>query len=86
MEQFLQFLNTVWGSFLKVFVAAVLGQYLVMMTTDPKFQVFHWNKEKSEILAKSGLIGLIPVVINYLNRKDARYGLKEEPKDDEDPS
>lgn len=68
-----QFLNTPWGSFFKVFLSAVLGQYMIVLT-DPNQTLFCW-----QTLQNIGVVGataVVPIIINYLNSADPRYGRK----------
>ena len=69
-------LNTIYASWLKVFIAAVLGAYLVELQDGQN--LFDWSFEMVESLLTVGVVSLIPIVINYLNPNDTRYGVKNE--------
>ena len=63
------FLNTMFGSYLKVFLTVVLSQYLAMGVG-----IFDLDAESLKTLASAGVASLIPVIINSLNPNDTRYG------------
>lgn len=65
-----KFLNSIWGSWLKVFAVAVLVKF-----TDLGGDVFALNAESLKHLANAGIIALIPVIINYLNPQHKNYGI-----------
>jgi hypothetical protein len=67
-------LNTIYASWLKVFIAAVLGAYLVELQNGTN--LFSWNLEMVESLLTVGIVSLLPIIINYLNPHDTRYGNK----------
>jgi hypothetical protein len=67
------FLNTMAGSWLKVFAVAVLVKFL-----DLGGDIFALNIEALKHLIQAGVVAAIPVVINYLNGGDKRYGNKDE--------
>jgi hypothetical protein len=66
-----KFLNTMLGSWLKMFVAIILYEFWQMGA-----DLFSLNAESLKALLQAGLVGLIPVIINWLNPKDERYGWK----------
>lgn len=70
-----KFLNTPYGSWLKIFLAAVLAQWLYLLeSTDG---MFTWDYAMLKRLAASGLMAVLPVIINWINPKDPRYGITE---------
>lgn len=68
-----QFLNTPWGSWCKVALSAALGQYLVIIT-DPEQALLSWQSLQN--LGVVASTAVVPVIINYLNPSDPRYGRK----------
>jgi hypothetical protein len=65
-------LNTIYASWLKVFIAAVLGAYLVELQNGTN--LFSWSLDMVESLLTVGVASLLPIIINYLNPSDTRYG------------
>ena len=66
------FLNTAVGSWLKVFISSILTAWLLMLTNGQ--QLFSWDLQMVENLLTVGVVSTLPIVINYLNPKDTRYG------------
>jgi hypothetical protein len=66
-----KFFNTMLGSWVKVFITVVLAQYMAM-----GISIFDLDIESIKCLLSSGVASLIPVIINYLNPNDPRYGPK----------
>ena len=66
------FLNTAVGSWLKVFISSILTAWLLMLTNGQK--LFSWDLQMVENLLTVGVVSTLPIVINYLNPIDARYG------------
>lgn len=64
-----EFLNTPLGSFLKVFVIAVLVQFM-----NEGSDIFSLDKASIQGLINAGIVAVIPVIINALNPTDTRYG------------
>jgi len=62
-------LNTLWASWLKVFLVAVLVKFL-----DYGGDLFDVNLVTLRHLLQAGVVATIPVIINYLNPTDTRYG------------
>lgn len=73
-ESFLKFLNTPTGSFFKVFVALMLGQWMYEYTQG--HDIFQFNRELLKRLVGAGVAGTVPILINWLNPYDTRYGRK----------
>ena len=61
----MKFLNSIYGSWLKVFLSAILT--MVMAKGD-----IYMVTLKECISA--GIISILPIIINYLNPHDKRYG------------
>lgn len=61
------FLNTPVGSWVKVFLATVL----VLILNHGNIYDLNWKE-----LANTAVMSAIPVLINYLNPNDPRYGNK----------
>ena len=61
------FLNTPIGSWVKVFLATVL----VLILNHGNIYDLNWKE-----LANTAVMSAIPVLINYLNPNDPRYGNK----------
>ena len=64
------FLNSIAGSWLKVFAVAIMVKFL-----DMGADVFALNAESLKHLLQAGIVAVVPVVINFLNPNDPRYGL-----------
>jgi len=65
-------LNTIYASWLKVFASAVLGAYLIELQNGR--QLFNWTFDMVESLLTVGVVSMIPIIINWLNPADPRYG------------
>ena len=65
-------LNTIYASWLKVFASAVLGAYLIELQNGR--QLFDWTFDMVESLLTVGVVSMIPIIINWLNPADPRYG------------
>ena len=65
------FLNSIVGSWLKVFLVAVLVEWQVLGA-----DLWALNIVTLKHLANAGWIALLPIIINYLNPADPRYGKK----------
>lgn len=63
----MKFLNSIYGSWLKIFVSAVLT--MIVMKGDI------YSITIKDCL-NAGIISILPIVINYLNPHDTRYGKK----------
>jgi len=66
MKKFQVFLTTIYGSFLKVFLTAIF-----------LFIIKNKGIEGLNIaqLIDSGLVAGLPVIINFINPQDKRYGV-----------
>lgn len=63
------FLNTAFGSYLKVFVTVILTTYLAMGK-----DIFDLDADSIKMLISAGFTSGLPVLINALNPNDPRYG------------
>jgi hypothetical protein len=61
----MKFLNSIYGSWLKIFLSAILT--MVMAKGDIYLVTL---KE----CISAGIISILPIIINYLNPHDKRYG------------
>ena len=65
-------LNTIYASWLKVFASAVLGAYLIELQNG--INLFSWDLNMVEKLLTAGFVSTLPIIINWLNPSDTRYG------------
>ena len=65
------FLNTPVGSWIKVFLSALLGFVLTNIMNGVDIFSMDWKS-----LVAGALSSVLPVIINWLNPNDARYGKK----------
>lgn len=65
-------LNSIYASWFKVFVSAILGAYLVELQDGQN--LFDWSFDMVESLLTVGVVSLLPIIINWLNPADDRYG------------
>lgn len=61
----MKFLNTIYGSWVKVFVSAVLT--MIVMKGDIYLITL-------KDCLNAGIISILPIIINFLNPLDKRYG------------
>ncbi len=61
----MKFLNSIYGSWVKVFVSAVLTMVIA------KGNIYLITIEEC---ISAGVISILPIIINYLNPNDTRYG------------
>ena len=66
------FLNTAFAGWLKVFVATILSLILVNMSNGIDIFSMDWKS-----IVSGAVASLLPVIINWLNPNDPRYGSKE---------
>ncbi len=64
-----KFLNSPAGSWVKVFLAAVLGFVLTNISNGVDVFSIDWKS-----LLSAGIASVLPVIINWLNPNDTRYG------------
>ena len=65
-------LTTPLASFLKVFVATILTQYLIELQDG--HQLFSLDKAMAQKLLTAGVVSVIPMLINWLNPAYQGYG------------
>jgi len=65
-------LNTIYASWLKVFISSVFGAYLIMLQEGTN--LFSWDLAMVEKLLTAGVVSTLPIIINWLNPNDTRYG------------
>jgi hypothetical protein len=61
----MKFLNSIYGSYVKVFLSAILTMILA------KGDIYSITLKEC---ISAGVISIIPIIINYLNPNDTRYG------------
>jgi len=61
----MKFLNSIYGSYIKVFLSAILTMILA------KGDIYSVTLKEC---ISAGVISIIPIIINYLNPNDTRYG------------
>ena len=61
----MKFFNSIYGSYVKVFLSAVLTMIIA------KGNIYLVTLEEC---ISAGIISILPIVINYLNPHDSRYG------------
>jgi len=61
----MKFFNTIYGSWVKVFLSAVLTMIIA------KGNIYLITLQEC---ISAGVISILPIVINYLNPNDNRYG------------
>lgn len=71
-NKFTKSLTTPLASFLKVFLASVLTQYLIELQDG--HQLFSWDLPMVQKLLTAGIIANLPVIINHLNPSYKHYG------------
>jgi len=74
-----KFFNSMTGSYVKIFLSGIV----VLISTDiaKGVDIFHFDIPRLKEILIAGLIPVLPILLNYLNKADNRYGKKEEPKD-----
>jgi hypothetical protein len=66
-----EFLNTPLAAWLKVFVATILSLVLINISKGIDLFSLNWKE-----IVSGAVASLLPVIINWLNPNDPRYGLK----------
>lgn len=64
-----EFLNSAFGSWIKVFVAAILGLVLTNLLNGIDLFEMNWKS-----LVSGAVASVLPIIINWLNPSDTRYG------------
>lgn len=67
-----KFLNTAYGSWVKVFLTAVLTVYFAELSAG--YDLFSMDILMMKKLSTAGVLSLLPIIINALNPLDKRYG------------
>lgn len=68
------FLSTMMGSWIKIFISAMLAQYIAMGKS-----VFELDTESWKSIAAAGISAIVLVMFNFFNKNDPRYGPNKEP-------
>ena len=63
----MKFLNSIWGSWLKIAISAILTMII------SKGNIYEITLEEC---ISAAVISLLPILVNYLNPHDTRYGNK----------
>lgn len=71
MDKVWSFLKNPLGSWLRVFVAVVLGLWLADLA-DVKY--LHWDPSEWMAWLAAGLVAVLPVIIAWINPSDPRFG------------
>lgn len=71
-SKFTRALTTPLASFLKVFIASVLTQYLIELQDG--HQLFSWDLPMLQKILTAGVVANLPVIINHLNPSYKHYG------------
>jgi hypothetical protein len=61
----MKFLNSIYGSWVKIFLSAILTMIVV------KNDIYSVTLKEC---ISAGIISILPIIINYLNPNDTRYG------------
>lgn len=75
-----KFLNTAVGSWLKVIGSAILGHILIELETNNKTIVDIFTKQSLIAYGTIVLTSTIPILLNWFNPNDTRYGDKGKPR------
>lgn len=68
----MKFLNTALGSYLKVFVSAVITLYLAELSQG--HDLFSFDIPMAKKLVSAGVVAVLPIILNAVNPNDPRYG------------
>jgi len=71
-SKFSKWMTSPVASFLKVFLASVLTQYLIELQDG--HQLFSWDLPMVQKIFTAGVVANLPVVINWLNPSYKHYG------------
>lgn len=61
----MKFLNSIYGSYIKVFLSAIITMVIA------KGDIYLVTLKEC---LSAGIISILPIIINYLNPNDTRYG------------
>lgn len=67
-KEMMKFLNSIWGSWLKVALTGILTMIIA------KGNIYEIAMQD---IISAAVISIIPIMINYLNPNDPRYGRKD---------
>lgn len=68
------FTNTIFAAWAKVFIAVFIGEMLFFFLA--KKNLFLWDLTIWQQIISSAIAGTLPVIANYFNPYDPRYGNK----------
>lgn len=71
-----KFLNTPFGSWFKVFITTILSLYLASGKG-----IFELDINSLKDIVSCGIAATLPVIINYLNSEEPRYGITKKSED-----
>jgi hypothetical protein len=74
-----KFFSTALGSYVKVFLTAVIAVYMAELSTGHDMFTFDFTMAKK--LISAGVVSVLPVIHNAMNPNDTRYGKTKEPSD-----
>ena len=66
-KEMMKFLNSIWGSWLKVALTGVLTMIIA------KGNIYEIAMQD---IISAAVIAILPIIVNYLNPHDPRYGKK----------
>jgi len=66
-KEMMKFLNSIWGSWLKVALTGILTMIIA------KGNIYEIAMQD---IISAAVIAILPIIINYLNPHDTRYGKK----------
>lgn len=72
----MKFLNTAYGSYLKVFITTVLAMWMAELTQG--HDMFSLDLSMAKKLCSGGIVAVLPIIINAMNPHDKRYGKRNE--------
>lgn len=61
----MKFLNSIYGSWVKIFISAILTMVIA------KGDIYAVTLKEC---FSAGIISILPIIVNYLNPHDTRYG------------
>ncbi len=72
-----KFFNTALGSYVKIFLSAVIAVYMAELSVG--HDLFSMDIVMLKKLASAGVASVLPVLYNAMNPNDTRYGNKKKP-------
>jgi hypothetical protein len=64
---------TILFDWIKLFLSSMLTAWMVLLNDNKG--LFTWDAKMLERVLIAGLVGVLPVIIAYLNPNDKRYGI-----------